>query len=142
MKHTIHLIPSVWIFVWYLLYELGITLYNPKFLLTIAFILNTLMIFHMIYIKCNFSIIISFSIINFFIKVIPLWRLRNTKTELKDAYGTVIMFILYFLWLDFNNINFILYMEKCYNNTNDCKNNGGLLLGDYISNFLKYLNYK
>lgn len=96
---------SYWIFAWYVLYEIGIVEYNPKFALTIGIIENILVLLFMIYCKNSLIYIFLFCIVNFVIKVIPLWRLRNTNYYQDDIIASFMLFIIYLFWLLFNRIN-------------------------------------
>jgi hypothetical protein len=96
---------SYWIFVWYLLYLFKFVKYNPKFALLIALIENLLGLMLMIYYKNSLIIIFSFCFVNFFIKVLPLWYLRNEKYQIKQVFYTVILFGIYTLWLSIHDTN-------------------------------------
>ena len=95
---------SYWIFTWYIFYELSITKYNPKWGLTIALIENIFVLFLMIFYKNSFIHIILFCFINFFIKIIPLWRLRKTKYEINGIYSMIVLFCIYLVWVKINNV--------------------------------------
>jgi hypothetical protein len=58
----------------------------------------------MIIYKNNIFNIIIFFIINLFIKIIPLWTLRNNKSY--NIQATLILFFIYLFWLYLNNTNF------------------------------------
>jgi hypothetical protein len=106
MKHTrIDYVFSYWIFLWYIFYEFKITKYNPKWFITIALIENIYLLFLLFYYKNSFNNIIIFCFINFFIKVIPLWRLRKTIYEINGLYSGIIIFFIYLLWLKVNNVS-------------------------------------
>ena len=109
MINRIDFIFSYWIFVWYLLYEFKIINENPKIALTIALIENIIGLFLMIYYSNSKNHIASFIIIMFLIKIIPLWRLRNTDYEINSLYIMIFLFIIFLLWLSVNNINIIEY---------------------------------
>ena len=100
---------SYWLVAWYIFYELGITKYNPKIGLFIAFIQNTILLCLMIYFKNSFFHMITLIMGIFFFKIIPLWRLRNTTYKLVDIYALVSLFIIYLIWLIVNNFNFAQY---------------------------------
>jgi hypothetical protein len=118
--NDIHLIFSYWIFAWYLLYEFKYIKYSPKLALIIGLISNTILLFLMIFYNNNIINILLFCIVQLFIKIIPLWRLRNNK--MYDIKSLCILFIIYMIWLFINNTNiFILNkikMDKIKNNIN------------------------
>ena len=101
----IDLVFSYWIFIWYILYILKIVKYNPKLALLIAIIVNGIAILLMIYYRHPASVIISFCIINIFIKIIPFISLIETKYELKDFYALIVSFIIFLLWRKINTSN-------------------------------------
>ena len=91
---------SYWIFVWFLIYYFGFTKYNPKIWLMIALIIK--IVPYLIGLRKNnngYLLIIYYMIINFFIKIIPLYLLRNTVSNLKDFIAGIVLLILFFLWL-------------------------------------------
>ena len=104
-KLRIDLVFSYWIFIWYLLYILNIVKYNPKLALLLAIIVNLIVIILMIYYKNPLSIIVSFCLINLFIKIIPFISLIETKYELKDFYALIVSFIIFLLWRKMNTSN-------------------------------------
>ena len=100
---------SYWIFAWYLLYEFKIVNDNPKIALTIALIENFIGLFLMIYYSNSKNHILSFIIIMTLIKIIPLWRLRNTDYEFNSLYIMISLFMIFLLWLSINKIDIIEY---------------------------------
>ena len=106
---------SYWIFAWFLLYYFKITSFNPFFVLIIATIENTLLLLLMIYFKVSIFNIIMFIVINTFIKILPLIYLRNTKIILRDIIGTIVLFLIYILWLIINKqYNFFKIQKDIY----------------------------
>jgi len=93
---------SYWIFAWFLIYYYGFTKYNPKIWLMIALIIN--IVSYLIGFKKNknsYLLTILYTIINFCIKIIPIYLLRNTVSNLKDFIAGIVLLILFFLWLFF-----------------------------------------
>lgn len=126
---------SYWIFVWFILSYFEYIDYYPKIWLILALILNIIEIFFMIYYNNPILYIILFIIINFFIKIIPLYLLHNKPFRTKDFLFGIIIFIIYLLWLFFNNTNFY---EIIKNNFNDIKiKKIGTPMIYYITNLLK-----
>jgi hypothetical protein len=97
---------SYWIFAWYILYICNIVKYNPKWALTIGLVENIGILFLMFFYKHSIINIFLFCFINFFIKVLPLWSLRNTKYDITGIYSLIILFFIYLLWVKINNIPF------------------------------------
>ena len=93
---------SYWIFLWYLLYEFRFTTYNPKIALVIGTIHNTGLLLTMIYYKNDWIHIFTFCFINTFIKVIPLWTVRNDPYRWKDFYAFVVYYMIHVVWLFVN----------------------------------------
>jgi len=101
--NDIHLIFSYWIFLWYLLYEFKFINYSPKLALIIGLISNIILLLLMVYYVNNIYNILLFCIVQLFIKIIPLWRLRNNN--IYDYKSLIILFIIYMIWLYINNTN-------------------------------------
>lgn len=110
--NRINYIFSYWIFIWYVLYELKLTKYNPNFALSLGLIENIFTLMLMLYYSNSIKHILSFCIIIFSIKIIPLWRLRNTTFEIENLYATLFLFAIFLLWLFINNINIIEYYKS------------------------------
>lgn len=105
---------SYWIFVWYILYKCKITSYNPKIALIIGLFENILVLFAMLYYNNKILYIFVFVIINILIKLIPLWTLRNTSYKWVDFYAAFLLFIIFSIWLNINDVNFIQLENEMY----------------------------
>jgi hypothetical protein len=105
---------SIWIFIWYILYELYFISYNPKIWIIIALILNFINFLFMLYFK-RFYIAILFLIPVLFLKIIPLWTLRNTKIYMKDFIFGIFLFIIHNIWLMYNSINYYTIFKNYLN---------------------------
>jgi hypothetical protein len=103
---------SYWIFVWYILYALGIISYNPKFALIIGVITNIFVVFIKIIFKNSFYNILFFISVNVVIKVIPLYFLWNTNILRKDIYASIGIFSIYLVWLYFHGITIEGILKK------------------------------
>lgn len=112
---SVDYIFSYWILLWYLLYIFRITQYNPKFALFIALIQN---IMGLIYKLLFDSILNAFilAIIILFIKFIPLYSIIHSKIKKKDIYFTLLLFILYNLWIYINGTNLYEIIIEINNN--------------------------
>lgn len=98
------LVFSYWIFIWFLLYLLKIVPYSPKFVIILGIIENIFVFMYMIYNKTELYNIIKFIIINIFIKIIPLLLVWKDKIIKRDIYATIILFLIYLLWLFYNRL--------------------------------------
>ena len=96
------LVFSYWIYLWYLLYAFKITTYSPKFPLILGLLDNIIMLFLMLVYGTSTRTIFYFIIINTLIKVVPLYYLRNEAIKMKDIYFTILLFIIFVLWLHLN----------------------------------------
>ena len=101
------LVFSYWIYIWYLFYIYRFTSYSPKFALGLGIIDNIIMLALMIYFGSNVKTIFYFILINTLIKVVPFYTLRNEMIRFKDIYFTIILFIIFIIWLHKNEQNLI-----------------------------------
>ena len=106
-SYRFDLLFSYWIFVWYLLYIFKFVDASPKFALILGLIENFILLYSMVFIQSQpLKIVLIFIIINFCIKIIPLYTLSNEKINLeKDVKNTSFVFILYIIWLLLLNHN-------------------------------------
>jgi len=93
---------SYWIFAWYVLYALRVTTLIPKIALIFGIIHNTGLLLSMFYYKNDWIHIATFCFINLWIKVIPLWTVRNEPYRWKDFYALVVYFMIHLVWLFIN----------------------------------------
>lgn len=110
----IDLVLSYWVFTWYLLYVTKIINYSPKFALVLGVIDNVILLLMMIVYGTSMSTIIKFLFINFFIKVLPLYYLRNEKIKKKDIYFTFSVFLFFSIWIYINNQSLTGNMKLIY----------------------------
>lgn len=101
------LVFSYWIFAWFILYELKMTVYSPKFPLILGVIDNLIMLVLMILYGTSRQTIFYFIVINTLIKVVPLYYLRNESIRLNDIYFTCGLFLLFVFWLHLNEQNLV-----------------------------------
>jgi hypothetical protein len=97
------LVFSYWIYFWFLLYLFKIIQYSPKFALILGLIDNIIMLFLMLNFGTKKKTILYFILINTFIKVIPLYLLRNERIKMKDIYFTIVLSFLFVLWIHMNS---------------------------------------
>jgi len=98
IHQTFDLAFSYWIFVWFLVYELDITRFNPKIWLVLALLHNILLCGLFIYYGHNFSLILLFLLIIVFVKFIPLWILRKTPYNTRDFIAGFVLYIFFNIW--------------------------------------------
>ena len=123
------LIFSYWIFAWFLLYEFNLTNYNPKFAITLGIIDNALLLFFMLK-TATIRTILFFIIVNFFIKILPIYFVWKTHYTKKDIAFTVVLFIIYLMWTKLN-------AESIFNLVLDKNNMPGIMLLEKIYKFIK-----
>ena len=110
--YRIDFIFSYWIFVWYILYILKLTNYNPKLALILGLIENSFLLFLMIYYKSKIKYIISFFIAVIVTKLIPLLTIYKTKIIKNDFIYLLVVFLIYMIWLTINKIDLIDFYKK------------------------------
>ena len=93
---------SYWILLWYILFMLNVTTYNPLFLLYVALFLNVLGIYDKLSSMKNTLIYIFIIIL---IKVIPIYSIRHTTIKIEDIYVSLVLFFIYLLWIFMNDIS-------------------------------------
>jgi hypothetical protein len=74
---------SYWIFIWFILYCLKITKYNPKFAILLGILENIIVLILMSYYNTDKSIIILFILMFIILKFIPL---KYARFRRKRAY--------------------------------------------------------
>lgn len=105
------LVFSYWIYLWYVLYAFKITNFSPKFPLILGLIDNIIMLALMLVYGTSRETIFYFIIINTLIKVVPLYYLRNEQIKWRDIYFTIILFIIFIIWLHLNRQSLIGNMK-------------------------------
>jgi len=98
-----HLILSDWIFAFFIIYELGYTIYNPKALIIFGLVENIISTLIILYYNTNFHIIFLFLLNVVFTKLIPLYYLYGTTLKAQDYYFSLLFVIVYLVWLNINN---------------------------------------
>ena len=96
------LVFSYWIYIWFILYELQIIDYSPKFPLILGVIYNVIMLIFMTLYGTSRRTIFYFIVINTLIKVLPLYYLREESIRMSDIYFTGGLFLLFVFWLHLN----------------------------------------
>lgn len=106
---------SYWIFIWYILYILHLTQYNPKIGLLFALIANILLLILMIWYKTTTHLIFLLLLVMLFEKIIPLYTIWNIKTSYNDVLVFIILFAIYIVWIIMNK----QYINNFINNLFD-----------------------
>ena len=127
MQSRFDFVFSYWVFVWFLLYHFKLVSYNPKFALVIALFANIIKLFTMIYYNNSFIYIFLFILIQLCIKIYPLWTLRNTIITTREIVSTMIVFILFNLWLWLNNESIVQLTKKGHDSVKENKINTPLI---------------
>lgn len=101
------LVFSYWIYVWYLLYIFKFIKYSPKLALILGLIDNIIMLLMMLLYGTSSRTIFYFIVINTFIKVIPLYYLRNETIKINNIYFIFGLFLVFIIWLQINKQNLV-----------------------------------
>ena len=127
------LIFSYWIFAWYLLSITKITTYSPKFIIILGIIENIILLFFMIQNGSTIETIIKFIVINTIIKFLPYYSMRNDKIIQKDIVASIVLFIIYIVWLYINKETVLQKYNKIYNSLIQNKNDtSGMIMLNFI----------
>jgi len=102
---TPDLLFSYWLFLWDLLYLIGVISYSPKIWFIIAIMVMIVAIFYMLYFETPFKHIFFFLCALFIFKMIPLYIIRKDKYKWKDFMFGFTLFIVYLLWLQYKNVS-------------------------------------
>jgi hypothetical protein len=138
---TFDLAFSYWIFIWFLFYYFKLIPYNPKIFLILALIHNIILCLLYIYFGHSVILIVLFLVIIVFIKIIPLWILRNTAYKTSDFIAGSLLFILFNVWkyIRLGSIkNIIDYDKKEWNQLKSRRPVTPLLSFLYKNGFIKY----
>lgn len=92
------------------MYSVGILIDNPKLFLLIGLIVNLMMLF--VKVMRGSKTVLSFIIVNTVIKVIPLLFLMRTTISARDVESSLIVLILYVVWVIINMETVVRYMTN------------------------------
>jgi len=98
---------SYFLFIWFLFYYFGYIKYCPNSWLILGVIDNIIALALMVYYNNPILNILVFSTINIFIKLIPLWLIRNRPFRIQDFIFGSILFVIFSFWLSLYNTNFV-----------------------------------
>jgi hypothetical protein len=101
---TVDKLFSYWVFMWFIIYYfgnkyIGYNVPTPKLALYIAFYENIAELISLMTVNLNWWLITKFSIMILFVKLLPLYLLRNEKIEIKDIYILLVVFSIYVIYL-------------------------------------------
>lgn len=128
---------SDWIFIWWILFYFKFTKYNPKFILIVSLIQNCFMFLYLFTQNTQKIVIISFFIIDLIIKIIPIISIINTKINKDDIYFTILLYLVYNLYLYIKNTNVIEITNKIlYYQVHNIPKIPSLFISEKIMKFL------
>lgn len=110
-----------------MLYILQIIKYSPKFALGLGIIENIILLCFMFYFGTKIKSIIIFLIINLFIKIIPYYTLRSETIKIKNILFSLILFIIYIIWLHINKQSLTGNLKLTYDSLIYSKNKTPLM---------------
>jgi hypothetical protein len=91
------LIFSYWIFIWWILYRFNIVPFNPKFIIILGLLHNLFLLAIKIKYKSKFIPLFIISVT--LLKIIPLATLAHTNISNQDIIASVILFIIYIIYI-------------------------------------------
>jgi hypothetical protein len=129
---------SYWILVWLILYFLHIVTIAPKLLLIIGLLENIVFLCFLLP-KASIYNIIRFIFINFWIKVVPLYFLWDKKITNQEIFYSIIVCIIYILWLLINYKKIFVGYNDIYNSYIHNNQNISVLsyVYDSVYNYIK-----
>lgn len=127
------LMISNWALILYILYMLQIINVSPLPIMIFAFTVATTSVLIGIYYQ-NISInnFLAYVFMTFFLKLIPIWSLKHTRITKNVLMFSMMILILYLLYLDINNTSFLSVYRAL-------TNNNPTQLGIYYMQIAKFL---
>jgi len=122
MLYKLTSVYSYWIFIWFIIYYFNIiSIYNPIFILIVAYIITFLQVFYLYFYNTTINNILHFIKINICIKFIPIMLLILRKDyiiSIADIIFSIFITIIYtgysFLILNKNPINIYKKLLDAY----------------------------
>ena len=125
---------SYWISLWFIFYYFNIIRYNPLPLLILSIIASLYMQIKYIYDKNYYKALIVL-LVNFFIKIIPVYLIRKDKITKEDIYFSIIYFEIFLVYSYFTyNYNII---DIITNNSETKNKNLDLPVSNFLNNIIK-----
>lgn len=111
------LMISNWALIFYILYMLQIVKISPLPILLYATFVATICVLIGIY-NQNISLnnLLAYIIMTFFLKIIPIYSIRNDKITKKALLFSLSIFVIYLLYLDINKTSFFSVYHAIANN--------------------------
>jgi len=111
------LMVSNWALLLYILYMLRILRISPLPILVFATgVATTCVLIGIYYDNITLNNFLAYIVMTFFLKVVPIYTIRNEKVTDKVLLFSLSMFIIYLLYLDVNNTSFLSVYEALTNN--------------------------
>ena len=90
----------------------------------------------MVYYKNSISHIITFTFLSFTMKIIPYLYMKNDIITTSDVTNSILLVIIYFLWLHINNVNIPEFLKNYTSGIKENKPNG-----PFTYYFYKYFKF-
>lgn len=127
------LMISNWALIFYILYMLQIVKISPlPILLYATFVATTCVLIGIYYQNISLNNFLAYIIMTFFLKIIPIYTIRNDKITKNVLLLSSSIFIIYLLYLDLNDTSFFSVYKAL-------TNNNPTQLGIYYMNTVKAL---
>ena len=99
----IDLFFSVWIFVWYLVYQINWVSFSPEIFLWVALMFEFWILGYCYHYGYPIFYTFLFMLLQVFIKVIPLWTLYGKRPIcVRDLLFGIALGVVYLVWLAYN----------------------------------------
>ena len=103
---------SYWIFAWFILFILSMkstfikTHFNPRFALLVALFANIMSFMYFLFHNATILVLLKYILVIILFKIIPLFLLRKEKVRwFNEISIAVIVFIMYFVYIESNNVH-------------------------------------
>jgi hypothetical protein len=111
-----------------------ITCCSPKFALFLGIIENIVLLLYISLNGSSLSTILKFGIIIIFMKIIPYYTIIKDEIVKKDIIVTLLLFVLYLLWLHLNDMKILQILDKINKSfiQNKCDTPGIMLIDNIL----------
>jgi hypothetical protein len=111
------LMISNWALILYILYMLQIVKISPlPILLYATFVATTCVLIGIYYQNISANNFLAYIIMTFFLKIIPIYTIRNDKITKNVLLFSLSILVVYLLYLDINNTSFLSVYRALTNN--------------------------
>lgn len=97
---------SLWLFVWFLLYTIGIVSVSPAFALFVALIYSILLLIAIIMKRATIQQCCKLVVVTLSLKLIPLYLTISDTWTILSALWALLIFIVYLFWIYYNHKTF------------------------------------